>query len=75
MIFVRGQVCPAKGQASEALTGLLSNRSDNGDYKNFLESNKPGPSKASARPFQALSLKTSKMDVVWFIQKDLDQII
>ncbi len=50
MTSVRGQ--GGLVQASEAPTGLSSNRSDNGDHEDYedpLGSNKPRPSKALAR--------------------------
>ncbi len=47
MISVRGQGRLAqRGQASEALT----NRFNNGNYKDPLGSNKPGPSEAPTGP-------------------------
>ncbi len=46
MTSVGGQGQPVRrGQASEALTGLLSS---NGDHEDHLGSNKPGPSEAPA---------------------------
>lgn len=62
MISVWKRGCFAyKVQTFKAFTGLLSHRSDNGDYENPLSSNKSGSSKASTKLFQApLSLLISK---------------
>ena len=51
MSLVKRQGCSAqRRQAFEAPINFLSNKPDNGDYKNPLESNKSGPSKTPARP-------------------------
>ncbi len=56
MTSVQERGCPVqKNQASKTPTGPSSNRSNNRKHKNPLESNKPGPSKAPARPSQAPS--------------------
>ncbi len=51
MASVRGQGRLARrGQAFEAPIGLLSNKCDDRDHEDPLESNEPGLSKAPARP-------------------------
>ncbi len=52
MTSVRERSRPARrGQASKAPTGpLSSNKSNNGDHKDPLGSNKLGPSEAPTRP-------------------------
>ncbi len=86
---VRGQSCPAqRNQTFKALIGLLSNMSDDGDYKDPLESNKPGPSKALARlkaptrpeaPNRSLQAPPLSIfqdpDANQYSQQDLDRII
>ncbi len=53
MTSIRGRDYPAqRSQASKISTSLLSNKSNNRDYKHPLRSNKPEPSKAFARPFE-----------------------
>ena len=66
MTSIRRQDCPVqRSQVSKAFTNLSFNKSNNGDHKDPLESNKPGlfkaptrfkafaKPKALARPFQA----------------------
>ncbi len=56
MTLVRGQSRSIqRSQASEALTGPLSNKSNDREYENLLGSNKPGPSEAFAGLYTALA--------------------
>ncbi len=90
MTLVWGQGHRAqRNQASEATTSPSSNKFDNRNHKDSLGSNKPGPSEALARcsevsagPYEAFAVslqtpssKALEINVVWFMQKDLDQII
>ena len=61
---VRGRDCPAqKDLAYKASTGFLFNKSDNGNHKDFLKSNKPRSSKTPARSPQALTSTSQNLDV------------
>ena len=54
MTSAREQDClVCKGQAFKALAGLLSIKSDNKDYKDFLRSKKPRPLEAPSIPPEA----------------------
>ncbi len=82
---VRGKSRPTyKSKASEAPTGPSSIRSDNGDYKDPLRSNKPrppnvptGPYEGFIRPRQAPPLSSTHEDLGAnrYSQQELDRII
>ncbi len=78
MTSIQRRGCLAKGQASKAPTRPTSNRSNDGDYEDPLEFNKPRPFKVPAEAFAGppqAPLPEAKIDVARLTQKNLDQII
>ena len=72
MTLVRGQGrLEQRGQVFEALI----NWSSNGDHKDLLGSNKPGPSEALTGSSQAPLPVLPVPDVVQYMQKDMDHLL